>query len=416
MSLESGQMLRGRVLAREGDMITLQMGRNVMQAATNLPVSVGAFLDLQVQGQQGGKWLLQFVGSQQYTAMSEADLTNMLVDMKLPVNDTSVQLARTMVEFGVPVTHQDMQELTRALAQFPGGASANKELLMAACFLKAGRLPMAPQNVLTLANFMVQNPFIGVQLFQLQQAFRRMIDSGARDAMSKDLSELLGGIPGALNDLALDPRGRNMRKMQQDMRRMAFQAGIEGMGPHAGDDIDMMLWLQSLRQQLSSPGASLPQLADLRALLDDLVDTLAAQRLLNMAVSEQGAFYLQIPLKGGDRTVETRFIYHVDSEGRPVLDPGDVRFDVLVPTESLGDVSWQVTLKGGEVALEVSVPAEYARDHLQRYLPVLVDNLEKMGYHVQAVSCWARGHEEQAGLKPLACKPLETLERVNIQI
>ena len=416
MPLEAGQLLRGRVMAREGDMVTLQFGRNLLQAATTLPLSVGAFLDLQVQGQQGGKWLLQFVGSQQFTAMSESDLTSLLLDMKMPVNDASVQLARTMVEFGVPVTHQEMQELTKMLGQFPGGASANKELVMAACFLRAGNLPVVPQNVLTLANFMVQNPFIGLQLFQVQQAFRRLVDAGGRSALPKDLADLLDRLPGALNQLTLDPRGRNLRHMQKDMRRMAFQAGIEGMGPHAGDDIDMLLWLQSLRQRIASSGSPLPQLADLRSLLEDLMDTMAAQRLLNAAVSEQGSFYLQIPLKGGERTVETRFIYHVDSEGRPVLDPGDVRFQVMVPTDTMGDVSWQVTLKGGEVALEVSVAADQAREHLQRYLPALVDNLEKMGYHVQAVSCWARGHEEQAGLRPLASKKLETLERVNIQI
>ena len=256
-----------------------------------------------------------------------------------------------------------------------------------------------------------------MQLFQLQQAFRRLVDTGGRSALPKDLSDLLGEIPGALESLSLDPRGRNMRKMQQNLQDMAFQVGIEGMGPHAGDDIDMLLWLRSLKQRLMEPGADLPEMADFRALLDDILDHLAASRLLNAAVSEQGAFYLQLPLRGGDRTIETRLIYHVDSEGRPVLAPDDACLELRVPTDHLGDVSGRVTLKGGDARVEVSLPAPPARDHLQRHVPVLVDKLERIGYHVQAVSCQARDREEPASIRPLASAPaLETLERVNIQV
>jgi hypothetical protein len=416
LPLQSGMMLRGQVLGRDGDFVSLQFGRNILRAQTSLPLLVGAFVDLQVQGQQLGKWLLQLVSSQFHTPMTQQDVEGALLDMQLPVDDKSIALARSMVEFNVPLTASDLQELTRALAQMPDGASAGREATMAACFLKAGNLPVLPQNIMTLANFLVQNPFLGLQLFQLQSAFRRLVESSDRDRMPKELAELLASVPGALGELALDPSGRSMRKLYSDMRRMAFQAGIENMGPHVGDDFDMLEWLASLRKKLAQYDDSYPEMASLRALLKNLSDNFAAHRLLNAAVTEQGAWYLQLPLRGTDRTIETRLIYHVDSEGRPFVDPDDVQLEIVVPTEHLGEVAWRVSIRKGVVALDVSVIEEGARSHLERFLPTLVDNLEEMGYHVQVPACRARGHEEQAGVKAIVSRELESLQRVNIQI
>lgn len=411
LSLEPGMMLRGQVVGQEDDLVTLQFGRTQLTAFSGVDLEPGAFVDLHVQGQQQGKWSLLLVGSQQYVPMSEHDLSSSLLDLKLPVSEGTLQLARAMVEQGVPLEREGLQDLNRVLTQLPHEATPQDA--QAATFLKAGNLPVTPQNVTVLANFILEHPFIGSQMMSLQQSFRRLVES-TDGRLPRDLEELLAEAPGMIGELVVDPRMRNRQKMQSNMQRMAFQAGIENLGPHVGDDTDYLEWLRFLRAFMAEHEARCPELIGAGCLLDDLAENLAAQRLINGAAqAEQGAFYMQIPLQDGRQTAETKLIYHKDSEGRPQVDAHDTDLEIAVPTHHVGEVRYSVTIRDDRLAVDVTVASDEAARHFERYFPVLVDNLERIGYHVQGLACRPRA-VELCGLQPVVSGTLERMERVSI--
>ncbi|MBM3463048.1 MAG: hypothetical protein FJX76_13175 [Armatimonadetes bacterium] len=411
LPLQPGMQLRGQVLARQGDTLTLQFGRNQMTATTALPLAPGEHVEVQVQGQQqGGKWSLQVTGSQLFTAMSDHDVQSSLMSLKLPVGEGNVALAKAMVEQNVPLGKESFQELKQTLQQLPRPATPQDA--QAATFLKAGNLPVTPQNVTVLANFITEHPLLGAQLFTTQNVFRRLVES-TDGRLPRELADLLSEVPGLLGELVIEPKQQDRQQTRRRMRNAAFQAGIEHMGPHLGDDFDYLEWLKSLQQRLKSE-AALPELALAGAQLEEVADNLRAQRLMNTAASdEQGAFYLQLPLRDREKTAELRLIYHRDTDGRPRVEAPNAELELSVPTTFLGDVGYSVTVRDGRMAIDVAVDCDEKAAFVERYLPVLVDNLERIGYHVQSLACRSRGLDE-GNLRTLVDVPYESMERVNI--
>lgn len=411
-------MLRGQVVGRDGGNVLLRFGQTTLGATTELPLEQGQHVDLQVAGQQGGKWGLQLVSSQLFTAMSEQDVNVALMQMNLPATETHVEVAKAMLSMGLPLSGEDVKSLAQGLAQLPREATPKD--VLAAVFLKAGALPVTPGNVQILAHFITEHPFIGAQLVSLQGGFRRLLrDDSSRASMSEFLVQMLEEAPGVLGELVLEPHHASGRKAQRRLHDMAFQAGIESMGPHAGDDVDMQEWLKSLRERLRQQGGTLAGQA--AGLLGDLEQNLAAMRLMNSAAAaEQGSFYLQIPLAPSQLTAEARILYHVDSQGQPVVDDDNVVIELRVPTEMLGVVSWRIEVTGGLVAFDVAVDTEAGRAAVAEHLHVLMARVEGLGYTVAAPVCRAAEKTEEAeqagfGGVRVPGQAFERLERVDIQ-
>lgn len=417
-TFQPGEMLRGEVMGFDGGSVTLRFGDSTLGATTDVPLQQGQHVDLQVAGQQDGKWTLQVVGSQLFSAMTEEDVSAALLQMDLPVTESHVEVAKAMVSMGLPLGGEDIQQLTQSLSQLPREATPKD--VLCAVFLRAGSLPVTATGVQLLASFITEHPFIGAQLLSLQGALRRLVrDESERTTMSDGLVQMLEEAPTVLGELVLEPHRASTRKTQRRLQDMAFQVGIESMGPHAGDDFDMQQWLQGLRERLQrQAGASAEQAT---ALLADLEDGLAAMRLMNSAVTaEQGSFYLQIPLTPSQQTAEARILYHVDSQGRPVVDDDNVVIELRIPTETLDVVTWHITVSGGCATFDVAVDSEAARLALAEHLHVLMARVEALGYTVVTPVFHAlekREDAEQAGLTRVRVpvQSFDRLERVDIQ-
>lgn len=413
LRLQPGLLMRGQVLSTEGGNITLQFGEATLNATTELPLQQGQFIDVQVTGQQLGKWTLQLVATQLFTQISQEDVTSILMDLSLPPNDTNVEVAKAMVSMGLPLQRKDIQDLVRNLAQL--GREATPQDTTAAVFLKAGALPMTETNVTLLSTFITEHPFIGFQLATLSATFRRLLaDPTSRNSMSTSLIDLAEEAPGIIGEFILDPLKLSARKMQQRLQDMAYQTGIELVEPNGGDGFDIMHWLRQLREALYGEKSFTPQMGLAAGLLSDLEESFDAMRLMNAAT--QGSFYFQIPMRHDGDTAEARLIYHVDAQGRPLVDPDNIVIELLVPTRNLGCVSWRIGIRGGCVLLDAAVEDGAGRAVVQRYLPVLVDRLQGLGYEVVLPTCRPRAVSSQPEMPPIAAPDFETIERVNIQI
>jgi hypothetical protein len=415
LRLQPGMTMRGQVMGTEGNNVTLRFGDATLTATTGLPLTEGQHVDVQVTGQQQGKWNLQLLGSQLFTAMSEEDVTSTLMQMNLPTSEGNVEVAKTMVAMGLPLRGEDLQELVRNLAQLP--REATPQDVMSAVFLKAGSLPLTSTNLQTLATFITEHPFIGAQLMGVGGSLRRLLDDPkSRASMSESLIEMLEETPGLLGEYVLDPLKLSGRKMQQRLHDMAFQAGIESMGPHGGDDFDMQEWLKRLREQLYRQGELTAEMGVAAGMFGQLEDNLTATRLMNAAAgAEQGSFYFQVPMKPRHDTAEARLIYHVDGQGAPLLDPENAVIELVIPTENLGLVSYMIVIRNGCVALDAAVDSEEAFRVLEGSLPTLMARLEALGYDLTPATCRPRAKTEQAAMAPVSAPELESLERVDIQ-
>jgi hypothetical protein len=421
-SFENGETVNAEVMQSDPQSGQVMLGLpgadgpTVFLAQSDNPPPAGTQMQLQVQNQTNGLVTLSMSPGPQAASphLDMADLANAMMDANLPTDDESVMLGRTMVEFNLPVTQSDFSELRQVLSQLPTQPASEQDM-QAASFLKSADLPVTPQNVQTLATFLTQQPQLGMQLMTLQQSFRKLAENSEGRQFSSELSDMLGELPGLLGEYMLDPTGKNQAKLSSDLRRQAFQSGIEDMGPHVGDDFDMLEWLQSLRDRMQEEAPLDPAMARAGGLLEELGDNLAAQRLMNSAVGEQGNFYFQIPMQPGDRTGEARFRYHVDGNGRPLLDPDNITLELLVPTRNLGSVAYNIAIRDGHIYLDAAVESQAVADRLRGALRSLVENLEKMSYHVQDVSCRLRAGKKAAGLQPVARAELETLGRVDCQ-
>jgi len=218
----------------------------------------------------------------------------------------------------------------------------------------------------------------------LQQAFRRLAERET-DRVPRELADAFGLLPSLLGELILDPKGGNVRKMAQEMRRMAFHSGIRTRGTGWAwecDDCDndgvapipagtRCSLVQTKAVTCSAPPLNWPSWATIWG----------RKRLMNAAaVAEQGNYYFQIPMRAGDLTAEAKLFYHVNSTGYPQLDKDNITLELLLPPRTW--VTWRTawrfaTAKCRWTWRRTTTPS---RGFVQRHLPALLENIQRIGY------------------------------------
>ena len=409
-SFQSGQLLQGSVVAHDGQQVTVSFGRFEMTGSTTLQLSPGQRLQVRVEGQSNGSWGFEVTRSEMRSPLTSGDLSSVLLDLRLPVSEASLAQARGLAEQGVPLTRDNLLDLQRVLAGLPQPATQHD--LEAAVFLKAGSLPLTSANVAVLSSFMASHPLMGAQIASSQQLVRRVLQD-AGGSFPRDLADELEKVPGLLGHIVADPSVRGRRALPASLQDMALQAGMGDLahGSSEGQE-DYVEWLRFLCDFLATHQHEAPELALLRTAFDDLAAVLQAQRLINAsAAGEQASCYLQIPLAESLETAQARLVYHSDD----VVPPQEQALDLLelvVPTQHLGDLCYRVTSDRGQVAVEVRVADEEAREHVICHLPDLVDNLRQIGYHVQRAVCYVQSDPQQGWLQAAAAPA--AVERVDI--
>lgn len=98
-------------------------------------------------------------------SLTGQEILQNLSRMKLPVTETNMKLAQSMLEYRVPLNLENLTSLRNALAAL---REQHPMDMPAASFLMLNQLPLTPQNITNLSYFMTYHPMLGEQLFQLQ--------------------------------------------------------------------------------------------------------------------------------------------------------------------------------------------------------------------------------------------------------
>jgi hypothetical protein len=430
-----GNTINGKVAGARGGQVTLQLGDQMLQAQSRVPLKVGDNISLQVRGQNQGQVHLSVLTSPA-TKMTMADLSTTLTSMKMPIDAAGMDLAKSMVELKIPLTKENFTMMKQVLAQTTtsatkgaataakGGAAAAPQApqapltskVAATSFLQNSQLPITPQNVTVLSNFLSNNPQIGMQMVTLNTELKKMMEN--THIAAKDVNKMIGEVQKGLGKMVMEPPSRNNKGAQtqspKNLKGMAKQTGIEfnlgAMGYGGGEEWDFAAILQRMRERFSKEGLGGDELL---ALMKSLEQNLDAQKLINRAKSESnlGYYYLQIPLNPD--AAELWLEYTEDHDGNRVVDFQDTRIEFLVNTESMGELHFLVEVRQGKASVFLGTASEEVRRFATPFLPALAERVLAMGFQ--------RGHfrtvfRQHSGKRELVeHTDFEELERYNVQ-
>lgn len=400
-----GSTIHGKVTAQQNGQFTLRLGDMMMKAESRVPLKVGDAVQFQVQGENKGQVHLKLV-STPFEKMSMNDLSQTMTSAKMPMDEKSLTLAKTMVELKIPLTKENLSELQTSLAQTaPKADAANQAPLAnrvaATSFLQNGQVPVTPQNVSALSNFMANNPQIGQQMLSLNTEFKKLNEFSNK--MSKELNEMIGQVQSGMGKMSVGEPGKNKGGKEagggKSMNALAQQAGMQekgtNMGPGGfggGEEWDFPAMMRRVRERAAAEGVASE---DLLALMEGLEQNIEAQRLINAARPESmiGYFYLQLPLNmEGFKHAEVWVQYTEDGQGQRRVDAEETRIEFFVMTDHMGELHFVVDIKDGKVSVDLGTPTNEVRQFAARYLPALAERIRGLGWETGRFRSHFRPH------------------------
>lgn len=421
LSFPPGTLLRGEVSGKEQGQFLLKFGDQTLKAQAQVPLEVGQKLLVQVQGQKDGQLHLTVL-PKPAEAMSQADLSEALMHDHVPNSDENLQLAHSMVEHGVPVTKDNLTFLKSVLAevqqQQPNAQASLPNKVGATFFLQSNNIPVTPQNVATLSHFLTTNPQVGSQLMALQTEFRKMAESPTTS--NAKAMELLAQVPGLLGEVVIEPnQALSQRKSSKRLKDLARDMGIEArVGPGGGadqEDWNLARDLQNIRLALQADPDS-DKMSHLLGMMQDLEVNLQAHQLINQQKTAElfGFFYFQmpLPLNQGD-TAEVWIRYRQENDGSRTVDSEDCKLEFLVCTEHLGELTFVVDLFGDSAIIEVGTPSEEVRNFVDRFLPVLKERVEWLGWDVPQIGATFKAFQGRRQI--VERQDFDSMERIRVQ-
>lgn len=332
----------------------------------------------------------------QSSTVTQTDLSAVLLDLKMPASESRLEQARVLVEHGIPLTRENLQELNHVLSALPQAPTEHD--LSAAVLLKTSGQALTPESLSVLAGFLASQPLLGNQLTQIDKLLKRFRQR-LEEAHGEGVGDELDRLPGMLGALSVQPTGSRRPSTRAALQQLALQVGLDQRSGQSEEaQQDYVEWLRFLCDHLADLNSTEVAAASLRDALLELADNLQAQALLNAAALEQASGYLQIPLQPQATTAQACLIYH--QEGHVPVGEGaaPAQLELTVPTEYLGELHYRLTLEGSRVHVEILVGDDETREHVMTHVADLVDNLERIGYHVPTLAC--RVEEAQTTLQP----------------
>ena len=330
--------------------------------------------------------------------ISESDLVLNLENIKVPATKENVNMAKTMVEFGIPLSRENMSQMGKALE---GDSFKSQFSMTAAGFLKANSIPLSRENVTVLAWFLEQNPRLGEQLFNVQQYFREILQRDSKNQRIRAFSSLL--------ERYIIESGRK-ENMEAVLLRLAEEAGIK----KAKDPEDLAKYTEKLAKGISGDAEENGLIEKAVALMKGLGENFAAQRMLNLQQKNPGSevYYMQVPIKLRDEnlTAELKITRRKGQAKEKTTESESFRIEFTVDTENLGRISFSVDIAGDIINLEVGTDSPEAGKYIKERMGRLTERLTGIPYQIGEVL-----FKINPELRPVfAQEKLETMERIDV--
>lgn len=400
-SLNVGDKVSARVIQADQNSVTLNIGGKKITADSMLPLATGDLLHLEFGGTNDGLMTLRLLNINRnlaFSSLTSQDVALQLAKLKLPADERTMALVQSMIEFGIPLTQDNVQALLKAAATSNAPADFT---MQAANFLNEAKLPLTSQNIQTLAAFFQERPELSNALMQLQTFGTLAMGNSTK------MAQLLSLLPGILGEYFLDPKKADKEKDLARIERLVSLArGSDGEDNAAGS---LASFIQELKGELSknsqTSGPFFQALAQLEGLLN-------GEYLLNSDNNPGTAVYFQIPVYyfGENVTAEVRIQAQPDFHPNPAVLPERFKVEFSVTTPHLGKIQCVLDVLNGNVAAQIFVEKgkeEFAKAHFDQFKSAL----QKLNCHVVRM--------EIAGVPydfwPAKKTDFKTLEKVSVK-
>lgn len=198
-ALQAGQTIQGEVVSVKGDEVQLAIMKDVIidaRLAQSMNLTPGITMPFQVKANTGqGLSLIPLFTN----TAADPNVLKALEAARLPVNERSVEMVQTLMEKGLPIDKQSIQEMYREVAAFKDAAV--RDLVS----LHQMKLPVTQENLTQFS------------LYQNQQHYLKDAFSNMGNAIGEQLEQL-----------AAEGKTDIVRNVVQQLQQV-FQSREEGM-------------------------------------------------------------------------------------------------------------------------------------------------------------------------------------------
>ena len=177
LNLSKGEVLHGQVQGiREDGIVLLAIKGKVIEAATEVPVKQGQQLHLMVDDFRNGKTYLKVLTPQAMDRIENSNVSASLREMGIPAKEANIMMARKLLQHNLPVTQNNINDLSRAMSILGGSNERNAEI---AAFAMSRSIPLNVQNLAALAQYISSDSEIGKLVESILQNLLKLGSSGA---------------------------------------------------------------------------------------------------------------------------------------------------------------------------------------------------------------------------------------------
>ena len=177
LNLSKGEVLHGQVQGiREDGIVLLAIKGKVIEAATEVPVKQGQQLHLMVDDFRNGKTYLKVLTPQAMDRIENSNVSASLREMGIPAKEANIMMARKLLQHNLPVTQNNINDLSRAMSILGGSNERNAEI---AAFAMSRSIPLNVQNLVALAQYISSDSEIGKLVESILQNLLKLGSSGA---------------------------------------------------------------------------------------------------------------------------------------------------------------------------------------------------------------------------------------------
>jgi hypothetical protein len=313
-------------------------------------------------------------------------INHMLIQLEMPINNTSQNLVALMIEYGVPLTGERFQQISQLLQGKNKLISTESAVIT---YVKG--LEAFPKAVDLLSNFLVYNSQISSQAAAMQQAmadFKGFITSNqafANAGVMAGLANIIGKLEGELSKLLKKASGKSINLAQLKRAGLltdlfTFSQFISGLMKKFGKNENA--------QQM----ALLKNLQNLKAKLSDLLGNLTAQSILsklfkiNPHAETDNYAYWQIPNPLGPKLADIEILIKKEKHHKKTkINLYNNRIFLKLETPDLGEITIIIDIKENRVWYTFNTSNEKTRRFIAAMHMDLKERMSSINYEIGGI-------------------------------
>ncbi len=289
----------------------------------NVYIRPGDSFRLQVIGKENDIWNFRFISinrSSIFYKISPDIVNSHLLSLKLPVTDNSVEIAKALFKYNLPLNAENYKSL------LPFASTNSKVFLESAAFLKSMNIPVNNYNVKIIAEFLNNNQFLANILYSIH-SYLTLNQTNVNPIVLGIIQTLVSNILKG-QDKKDSERIRNLNEITSK--------NLKGLISRIDKAVSML------------------QDSPLKNNLEKLGFILKGMGIINGSLNEEKVFFNIVPaiINGYPTTVEMKIFYYIDKELK-TIERNRFSFEITVNAPKIGPVTISASVVENNVSAHI---------------------------------------------------------------